>query len=153
MDFVKVVEDSEIYNFPIHHFVYFYSKFWSFACSNSGSAKRVRASRRGAATSRPCAHVASASAPAPRRPRPHADRGRAPSPGSCAPQHLGTRASRVSLPSRRTCAVQAADQRSVRGSGRMHAGRGTSYHDTIFAADVMSTRAALFKHRPPLCRI
>jgi hypothetical protein len=26
--FVKVVEGSEIYNFPIHHFVHFYSTFW-----------------------------------------------------------------------------------------------------------------------------
>jgi hypothetical protein len=25
--FVKVVEGSEIYNFPIHHFVHFYSTF------------------------------------------------------------------------------------------------------------------------------
>jgi hypothetical protein len=30
MAFVKVVEGSEIYNFPIRHFVHFYSKFWSF---------------------------------------------------------------------------------------------------------------------------
>jgi hypothetical protein len=28
MDFVKVVEGSEIYNFPIHYFVHFYSKIW-----------------------------------------------------------------------------------------------------------------------------
>jgi hypothetical protein len=27
--FVKVVEGSEIYNFCIHHFVHFYSTFWS----------------------------------------------------------------------------------------------------------------------------
>jgi hypothetical protein len=46
MAFVKVVEGSEIYNFPIYRSVQFYSKVWSFACSNSGSAKRVRASRR-----------------------------------------------------------------------------------------------------------
>jgi hypothetical protein len=34
MAFVKVVEGSEIYNFPIHHFVHFYSTFGSFTCSN-----------------------------------------------------------------------------------------------------------------------
>jgi hypothetical protein len=32
--FVKVVEGSEIYNFPIHHFVHLYSTFWRFTCSN-----------------------------------------------------------------------------------------------------------------------
>jgi hypothetical protein len=32
---VKVEEGSEIYNFPIHHFEHFYSKFWSFSFSNS----------------------------------------------------------------------------------------------------------------------
>jgi hypothetical protein len=36
--FVKVVEGSEI--FPIHHFMHFYSKFWSFTCSNSDTWKR-----------------------------------------------------------------------------------------------------------------
>jgi hypothetical protein len=35
--FIKVVEGSEIYNFPIRHFVHFYSNFWSFLCSNSAS--------------------------------------------------------------------------------------------------------------------
>jgi hypothetical protein len=35
--FVKVVEGSEIYNFPIHHFVHFYSKFWSILLSNRAS--------------------------------------------------------------------------------------------------------------------
>jgi hypothetical protein len=29
MAFVKVVEGSEIYNFPIHHFGHFYSNNWS----------------------------------------------------------------------------------------------------------------------------
>jgi hypothetical protein len=38
MAFVKVVEGSEIYNFPIHHFVHFYSKFWIISCSNRGTA-------------------------------------------------------------------------------------------------------------------
>jgi hypothetical protein len=31
---VKVVEGSEIYNFPIHYFVHIYSTFWSFTCSD-----------------------------------------------------------------------------------------------------------------------
>jgi hypothetical protein len=114
MAFVKVVEGSEIYNFPIHHFVHFYSKFWSFACSNGGSATRVRASRRRAVTSR-------AHAP-PRRPgrrtfpRLRADRGRAPSPGSRTPRCLEARAPRASPPSRRTCVVHVADHQSVRGA-------------------------------------
>jgi hypothetical protein len=42
MAFVKVVEGSEIYNFPIHHFVHFYSTFWSYACSNRVSGKRFQ---------------------------------------------------------------------------------------------------------------
>jgi hypothetical protein len=37
MAFVKVVEGSEIYNYSIHHFVHFYSKFWSFSISNNAS--------------------------------------------------------------------------------------------------------------------
>jgi hypothetical protein len=60
MAFVKVVEGSEIYNFPIHHLVHFYSKFWSFTCSNSGRVKRIRASRCRAA---PARRTASASGP------------------------------------------------------------------------------------------
>jgi hypothetical protein len=44
--FVKVVEGSEIYKFTIHHFVHFYSKFWNFTRSNSGTVKRFWASRR-----------------------------------------------------------------------------------------------------------
>jgi hypothetical protein len=35
--FVKVVEGSEIYNFPIHHFVHFYSTFWRNSRSNGAS--------------------------------------------------------------------------------------------------------------------
>jgi hypothetical protein len=37
--FVKVVEGSEIDNFPIHHFVHFYSNFWRFSRSNRGTVK------------------------------------------------------------------------------------------------------------------
>jgi hypothetical protein len=40
--FVKVVEGSEIYNFPIHHFVHFYSTFWSFTCSNRDTVTQLR---------------------------------------------------------------------------------------------------------------
>jgi hypothetical protein len=49
-------------------------------------------------------------------------------------------------------AVHAADRRSLRGPARTHAGRGAPYHNGIFAADVMATRAGLFKHRPLLPR-
>jgi hypothetical protein len=41
--FVRVVEGSEICNFPIHHFVHFYSNFWIFLHSNRGSVKQFRA--------------------------------------------------------------------------------------------------------------
>jgi hypothetical protein len=40
---VKVVEGSEIYNFPIHHFVHFYSIFWRFLRSNRSTVKYFRA--------------------------------------------------------------------------------------------------------------
>jgi hypothetical protein len=64
-----------MYNFPIHHFVHFYSKFWSFTCSNRGTAKRNRVSRRRVAlctaTSRRLGVCASAAPPeATRRPSP-----------------------------------------------------------------------------------
>jgi hypothetical protein len=36
--FVRVVEGSEVYKFPIHHFVHFYLKFWKISCSNRGTA-------------------------------------------------------------------------------------------------------------------
>jgi hypothetical protein len=46
---VKVVEGSEIYNFPIHYFMHFYSTFWSFTRPNRGtgtlSASRTTVSR------------------------------------------------------------------------------------------------------------
>jgi hypothetical protein len=35
--FVKVVEGNEIYNFPIYHFVHFYSKFLRKPRSNAAS--------------------------------------------------------------------------------------------------------------------
>jgi hypothetical protein len=41
MTFVKVVGGSEIYNYRIQSLVHFYSKFWSYSCSNSGSAKHL----------------------------------------------------------------------------------------------------------------
>jgi hypothetical protein len=39
---VKVVEGSEIYNFSIHHFVHFYSTFWSFKRSNRDTVTQLR---------------------------------------------------------------------------------------------------------------
>jgi hypothetical protein len=56
MVFVKVVEGSEIYDFPVHHFVHFYSNFWSFRRSNRGAVTQGWAGRRRVA-------------PAPRLPR------------------------------------------------------------------------------------
>jgi hypothetical protein len=43
--FVKVVEGSEIYNFPIHHFVHFYSKFLRKTQSNRGTPSRLARAR------------------------------------------------------------------------------------------------------------
>jgi hypothetical protein len=57
---VKVVEGSEVYNFPIHHLVHFYSNFWSFERSNRTAVTRNKVDRRRATTShavratRPC---------------------------------------------------------------------------------------------------
>jgi hypothetical protein len=39
MAFVKVVEGSEIYNFPTDHTVHFSSKCWSYARPNRGTMK------------------------------------------------------------------------------------------------------------------
>jgi hypothetical protein len=44
-DFVKVVEGSEIYNFPIHHFVHFYSKFLRKMQSNRGTPSSLARAR------------------------------------------------------------------------------------------------------------
>jgi hypothetical protein len=73
--FVKVLEGSEIYNFPIRHFVHFYSTFWSYACSNRVSGKWFQRLTSHCAPSRrrPC-RAARRRRPAPpgtvRRPRP-----------------------------------------------------------------------------------
>jgi hypothetical protein len=85
MAFVKVVEGSEIYNFPIHHLVHFYSKFWIFSRSNKGSVKRCRAS--------PALGVRATAPPeAARRPRPHLPR------PPCTPRRLEVRTQRASPP-------------------------------------------------------
>jgi hypothetical protein len=75
--FVKVVEGSEIYNFPIHHLMHFYSNFWSFRRSNRGAVSQGRAGRHRTAPRRNVAHRAcaaptSASEPPRAFPRPHA---------------------------------------------------------------------------------
>jgi hypothetical protein len=137
MAFVKIVEGSEIYNFPIHYFVHFYSKFWSFACSNGDSAKRVRASWRRAA-------LCAATSPAPvcvfRRRHP--------------PRRLdyspAARAAR--RPRRTTAGAHHTVHRSVPRPPRTRAGRGASYHGGISVVDVMRPRATLFKRCPPLSR-
>jgi hypothetical protein len=48
---VKVVEGSDIYNFPIDRIVHFYLTFWSYTCSNRGTGKQFGLPHR-AATSR-----------------------------------------------------------------------------------------------------
>jgi hypothetical protein len=60
-----VVEGNEIYNFPIHHFVHFYSTFWSFTCSNRDTVTQL-----GQSTPRRPRHARRAPArPLPRRSR------------------------------------------------------------------------------------
>jgi hypothetical protein len=107
---VKVVEGSEVYNFPIHHFVHFYSTFWSYTCSNGGTGKHS-ASR--AATSH-AAHLRRAvPRPAPpgapyrgaHRPEavcPEAPRPEAPRPEGPLPEWHGCRANGTSCLRRRT---------------------------------------------------
>jgi hypothetical protein len=56
--FVKVVEGSEIYNFPIHHLVHFSCKILSFYHSNRASPTFLGRLRR-----HPCAGAAPARAP------------------------------------------------------------------------------------------
>jgi hypothetical protein len=103
---VKVVEGSEIYNFPNHHFEHFYSTFWSFSFSKRAS----RISCRCAATShlsglqaRPRSRAALRVACHPRRlSRPRTSPGVAPSRGKPALRGAAEiRARRVSLPDAR----------------------------------------------------
>jgi hypothetical protein len=77
---VKVVGDSEIYNFPIHHFVHFSSTFERKMCPKSPRLKQVRASRTAPAR-RPPRHLRHCASRGLR-----ATRGRAPSPGCPAPR-------------------------------------------------------------------
>jgi hypothetical protein len=80
--FVKVVEGSEIYNFPIHHLVHFYFKIGRKPQANRGTltSSGARAWRRAVSPAQPRAQrlapSTSASGPRPRLPEAHA-----PSPG------------------------------------------------------------------------
>jgi hypothetical protein len=92
--FVKVVEGSEIYNFPIHHFVHFYSKFGRKSRSNRGTVKQIAAGTRHCAS-----RCAGRAVPPPRCPGPPAPsrgrpfpRSRTPSEASRAPSSVGARA-------------------------------------------------------------
>jgi hypothetical protein len=76
--FVKVVEGSEIYNFHIHHFVHFYSRFLRKTRSNRGNPQR---------SAPECEHARAATSPARRTTLRRAPA--APAPG---PAHLGIRA-------------------------------------------------------------
>jgi hypothetical protein len=73
--FVVVVEGSEIYNFPIHHLLHFYSKFGRKSWSNRGTIKQItaetrRRANRCAGRARARRTAASASGPARAFPRP-----------------------------------------------------------------------------------
>jgi hypothetical protein len=50
--FVNVLGGNEIYNFRIHRLVHFYSRIWSFWCSNRDSANKLVSATFRAATSR-----------------------------------------------------------------------------------------------------
>jgi hypothetical protein len=70
---------------------------------------------------------------APRRPSP-----RSFSRPTRAPRHIESRVPRASPSPCRTCAVRAADRRSVRGPGRTRVGRGAPWYDGIFAVTATS---------------
>jgi hypothetical protein len=113
MAFVKVVGGSEIYNFPIHHFVHFYSTFGSFARSKQGPWARSQANRRHAAPRLP----RRTEARAPRRPFPRAHRPEAARPEAPRPEGMG-----VAPTACRTCdAVPAGAVCAAwgRGAGRL----------------------------------
>jgi hypothetical protein len=67
---VKVVEGSEIYNFPIHHFVHLYSTFWSFTCSNGDTVTQLRPADAAPRPRRDVARAGSARAALYRQPAP-----------------------------------------------------------------------------------
>jgi hypothetical protein len=53
MAFVNVAGGDEIYNFRIHRLVHFYSRIWSFWCSNRDSANKLVTAALCAATPHP----------------------------------------------------------------------------------------------------
>jgi hypothetical protein len=137
MAFVKVVEGSEIYNFPILHLVHFSSIFERKMSSKSPRLKHSRARARRAPAPR-CA--ASESVP------PAPFRGRTPSPGPRAPRHLGVRVPRASPPFA-PYAHRAPSGPPVRP--RFPPPR-VPYHDGIFIIDVTSPQTTyLSAARPP----
>jgi hypothetical protein len=85
---VKVVEGSEIYNFPIYHFEHFYSKFLRKSRSNVASSTRLSRA--------PLRHVRAG--PRPRAPEDTPSQA-APSPGPCACR--GRLVLRVTVPAQR----------------------------------------------------
>jgi hypothetical protein len=102
MAFVNVVGGNEIYNFRIHRLVHFYSRIWSFWCSNRDSANKLVSVVLCAATSRRDGTPTPARR-APRHSRPCAARGylrprsavvpgRAAPEAARAPQRAGVRA-------------------------------------------------------------
>jgi hypothetical protein len=130
MTFLKVVEGSEIYIFPIHHLLHFYSNFWRFPRSNRGTVKYVRAGRRRAA---PASLFG-----------PHADRGAARLPkAQRAPRRLELGAvPRVAY--RVAARAHSRDRRSVRrSSSREHP------ENAVVGPLVTSRHASTIK-RPPL---
>jgi hypothetical protein len=146
-----------LYNFRIQSSVGFYSNFWRFSRSNWGTVKR----------STPGHDVARArTAPAPRRldiraarafPRPRASRGRAPSPGPCAPRRLEVRPPRVSPPCAPNRARRALRRPAIRPwlpPLHAHLPRPPPYHGRIFVtpSSRASEAAYLSAALPPRAR-
>jgi hypothetical protein len=141
-----------LYNFRIQSSVGFYSNFWRFW----GTVKR----------STPGHDVARArTAPAPRRldirvarafPRPRASRGRAPSPGPCAPRRLEVRPPRVSPPCAPNRARRALRRPAIRPwlpPLHAHLPRPPPYHGRIFVTpSSRASEAAYLSAALPLAR-
>jgi hypothetical protein len=124
MTFVKVVEGSEIYNFPIHHIVHFSTIFGE----NRAQSRRVETvSGRALAASRRAA-TRFLGVWAARRPRQRADQ------DPCAPRSLEVRRARASSP----FAPYARAPHTGRTAGPS---RAPPYHGGIFAV-TMTSRAS-----------
>jgi hypothetical protein len=143
--FVKVVEGSKIYNFPIHHLVHFSSKFGRKSCSKCPKLKRFRHRN---ATSR-----------APRDRTRRASRGRAPPDAMCLPQDAPRHETPWSFPTTTRVgppfALYHSRSRTAPSSGLSAAPLPcASYHGCIFVAPTSRSSGAAYLKvvHPPRAR-